>query len=85
MAARCSGESCLNESPGRGFEAASLHLRRGGLPRFILSLDPTRVRASGTRSAIFIYEILDPNWSMERTYQMLKTEKLSSPNTTIPT
>ena len=29
----CSGESCLTESPGRGFEAASSQiLRGGGLP-----------------------------------------------------
>ena len=37
----CSGESCLTESPGRGFEAASpLILRGEGLPRFSLPQTP---------------------------------------------
>ena len=50
----CSGESCLTESPGRGFEAASPQILRGeGLPRFFPSLDPTHVGASGTGSALF--------------------------------
>jgi hypothetical protein len=47
----CSCESCLTESPGRGFEAASPHLRGEGLHRFIPFLDPTHVGASGTKSA----------------------------------
>ena len=48
----CSGESCLTESPGRGFEAASPQILRGkGLSRFILPPDPTHVGASGTGSA----------------------------------
>jgi len=48
----CSGESCLTESPGRGFEAASPQILRGkGLSRFIPSPDPTHVGASGTGSA----------------------------------
>ena len=42
-----SGESCLVESPGRGFKAASSHLRGEGLPQFTPFLDLTR--ASGTR------------------------------------
>lgn len=33
------GESCLIESPDRWYEAASPHLRREGLSRFILFLD----------------------------------------------
>ena len=37
----CSGESCLTESPGCGFEAASPQILRGeGLPRFFPSPDP---------------------------------------------
>jgi len=49
----CSGESCLTESPGRGFEAASLQILWGkGLSRFIPSSDPTYVGASGTGSAL---------------------------------
>jgi len=48
----CSGDSCLTESPGRGFEAASPQiLREKGLSRFIPSLDPTHVGASSTESA----------------------------------
>ena len=51
----CSGESCLTESSGRGFEAASPQILRGkGLPRFFPSPDPTRVGASGTGSALNI-------------------------------
>ena len=47
-----SGESCLTESPGRGFEAASTQiLWEEGLPRFFPSPDPTHVGASGTGSA----------------------------------
>ena len=50
----CSGESCLTELPGRGFEAASPQILRGkGLSRFIPSPDPTHVGASGTGSAPF--------------------------------
>ena len=50
----CSGESCLTESPGRGFEAASPQILRGkGLSRFIPSPDPTHVGASGTGSALY--------------------------------
>ena len=50
----CSGESCLTESPGRGFEAASPQILWGkGLSRFIPSPDPTHVEASGTGSALF--------------------------------
>ena len=49
----CNGESCLTESPGHGFEAASPQILRGeGLPRFFPSLDPAHVGASGTRSAL---------------------------------
>jgi hypothetical protein len=49
-----SGESCLTESPGHGFEAASPQILRGeGLPRFFPSPDPTHVGASGTGSALF--------------------------------
>jgi len=52
----CSGESCLTQSPGCGFEAASPQILRGkGLSRFIPSLDPTHVGASGTGSALFLY------------------------------
>ena len=37
----CSGESCLTESPGRGFEAASPQILRGkGLPWFFPSPRP---------------------------------------------
>ena len=51
----CSGESCLTELPGRGFEAASPQILRGkGLSRFIPSPDPTHVGASGTGSAPFL-------------------------------
>jgi len=50
----CSGESCLTESSGRGFEAASPQILRGeGLPRFFSSSYPTHVGASGTGSALF--------------------------------
>ena len=50
----CSGESCLTESPGRGFKATSLQILQGkGLSRFIPSPDPTHVGASGTGFAIF--------------------------------
>ena len=50
----CSGESCLIESPGCGFEAASPQILQGeGLPRFSPSLDPTHVGASGTGSVLF--------------------------------
>jgi len=50
----CSGESCLTESPGRGFEAASPQILRGkGLSWFIPSPDPTHVGASGTGSALY--------------------------------
>jgi len=53
----CSGESCLTESLGHGFEAASPQiLQRGGLPRFFTSLDPNHVGASSTRSAPFMKE-----------------------------
>ena len=53
----CSGESCLTESLGHGFEAASPQiLQRGGLPRFFPSLDPNHVGASSTRSAPFMKE-----------------------------
>ena len=49
------GESCLTESPGRGFEVASPQILRGeGLPRFFPSPDPTHVGASGTGSALII-------------------------------
>ena len=49
----CSGESCLTESPGHGFEAASPQILRGeGLPWFFPSPDPTHVAASGTGSAL---------------------------------
>ena len=52
----CSGESCLTESPGHGFEAASPQILQGeGLPRFFPSPDPTHVGASGTGSAPFFY------------------------------
>jgi hypothetical protein len=47
------GESCLTESPGHGFEAASLHLRRKGLPWFIPFIDPTHAGASSTASTPF--------------------------------
>ena len=48
----CSGESCLTESPGRGFEAASPQILGGeGLPRVFPSPDPNYVGASGTGSA----------------------------------
>ena len=51
----CSGESCLTESPGHGFEEASLQiLRGGGLPRFFPSPDPTHVGASDTGSALYL-------------------------------
>jgi hypothetical protein len=43
-----SGESCLTDLPGYGFEAASPHLRRENLPQFILFLDLTHVGASDT-------------------------------------
>ena len=50
----CSGESCLTELPGRGFEAASPQILRGGrLASFFPSPDPTHVGASGTGSALF--------------------------------
>ena len=50
----CSGESCLTESPGRGFEAASPQILRGeGLPRFFPYPDPTHVGAFGTGSTLF--------------------------------
>ena len=43
----CSGESCLTESPGRGFKTASPQILWGeGLPRFFPSPDPTHVGAS---------------------------------------
>jgi hypothetical protein len=45
---QASGESCLTESPGRGFEAASPHLR--GKACLSLSLPQTHARASGTGS-----------------------------------
>ena len=52
----CSGESCLIESPGRGFKAASPQILRGeGLPRFSPSLDATHVGASGTGSALLYF------------------------------
>ena len=58
----CSGESCLTESLGHGFEVASPQILRGeGLPRFFPSPDPTHVGASGTGSALFFsvhYRIL---------------------------
>jgi len=55
----CSGESCLTESPGRGFEAASPQILRGeGLPRFFPSPDPTHVGAFGTGSALFFIALL---------------------------
>ena len=47
--------SCLTESLGRGFEAASPQILLGeGLPRFFPSPDPTYVGASGTGSTLFI-------------------------------
>ena len=36
----CSGENCLTESPGHGFELAFPHLRKEGLPWFIPFPDP---------------------------------------------
>jgi len=49
----CSGESCLTESPGRGFEAASPQIC-GGKACLGFSLPQTpHVGASGTGSAIF--------------------------------
>jgi len=61
----CSGESCLTESPGHRFEAASLQILRGeGLPRFFPSPDPTHVGASGSGSAPFIYiQMADESFS----------------------
>ena len=54
----CSGESCLTESLGRGFEAASPQILRGeGLPRFFPSPDPPHVGASGTGSALPFYKL----------------------------
>ena len=54
----CSGESCLTESPGHGFEAASPQILWGkGLPRFFPSPDPTHVGASGIGSALFYKKI----------------------------
>ena len=48
----CSGESCLTESPGRGFETTSPQILRGkGLSWFIPFPDPTHMGASGTGSA----------------------------------
>jgi len=53
----CSGESCLTESLGRGFEAASPQILWGeGLPRFFPSPDPTHVGASSTGSALFFLQ-----------------------------
>jgi hypothetical protein len=53
----CNDESCLTESLGHGFKAASPHLRGGDLSCFILSWDLTHVWASGNESALF-YRIL---------------------------
>jgi len=56
----CSGESCLTESPGRGFEAASPQILRGkDLSRFIPSPNPTHVGAFGTGSAPLDKRIAD--------------------------
>jgi hypothetical protein len=60
----CSGESCLSEALGYGFEAVSPHLRKERLPRFIPSPDPTNVGVSGTRSALFVVlnHFADPSY-----------------------
>ena len=53
----CSGESCLTESPSRGFEAASPYILQGeGLP-FPRVPDSTHVGASGTGSAPFYISV----------------------------
>jgi len=56
----CSGESCLTELPGHGFEAASpLILRGEGLPRFFSSQDPTYVGAFGTGSTLPLISVTE--------------------------
>ena len=63
----CSGESCLIESPGRGFKAASPQILRGeGLPRFFSFPDPTHVGASGTGSALFFIHDLSKSIVIDR-------------------
>jgi hypothetical protein len=61
--ASCSGESCLIESTGCVFEAASLHLcvcwgggRGGGVLWFTPSPDPTHLGACSIGSALYVLE-----------------------------
>jgi hypothetical protein len=43
----------VSQSPGHGFEVASLHLRKEDSPRFILSPDSTNMGVFGTGFALF--------------------------------